>query len=92
MQNKWIRGNLFDAMGNYLFCHKCIIKALNVSPQWLSRQCNVKQNQFQKPLVSMTKNEVDKEKVKSFVFMPESVKTSLSLWWANFPNDHAVSV
>ena len=35
----------------------------------------------------MTKNEVDKEKVKSFVFMPESVETSLRLWWANLPND-----
>ena len=40
----------------------------------------------------MTKNEVDKEKVKSFVFMPESVETSLSLWWTNLPNDHTVSV
>ena len=40
----------------------------------------------------MTKNEVDKEKVKSIVFMPESVETSLSLWWANLPNDHTVSV
>ena len=40
----------------------------------------------------MTKNEVDNEKVKSFVFMPESIETSLSLWWANLPNDHTVSV
>ena len=68
------------------------VKALNVSPQRLSRQCKVKQNQFQKPLVSTTKNEVDNERVKSFVFMPESVETSLSLWWANLPNDHTVSV
>ena len=92
IQNEWIRGNPFDAMGNYLFCHKCIIKVLNVSPQRLSRQHKVKRNQFQKPLVSITKNEVDKEEVKSVVFMPESVETSLSLWWANFPNDHTVSV
>ena len=21
-QNEWIRGNIFDAMGNYLFCHE----------------------------------------------------------------------
>ena len=38
MQNEWISCNLFDAMGNYLLCHTCIIKALNVSPQRLSRQ------------------------------------------------------
>ena len=92
MQNEWIRGNLFDAMGNDLFCHRCIVKALNVGPQRLSRQRKVKGNQIQKPLVSMTKNEVDKEKVKSFVYMPESVETSLSLWRANLPNDHTVSV
>ena len=92
MQNEWIRGNLFDAMGNYLFCHKCIIKALNVNPHPLSKQRKVKQNQFQKPLVSMTKNEGDKEKVKSFGFMPKSVETSLSLWWTNVPYDHTVSV
>ena len=92
IQNEWIRGNLFDAMGNYLFFHKCIINALNISLQCLFRQCKVKQYQFQKPLVIMTKNEVDNEKVKSFVFMPESIETSLSLWWANLPNDHTVSV
>ena len=40
----------------------------------------------------MTKNEVDNERVKSFVFMPESVETSISLWWANLPNDRTVSV
>ena len=40
----------------------------------------------------MTKKEVDKEKVKSFFFMPEAVETSLSLWWAYLPNDHTVSV
>ena len=70
MQNEWIRGNLFDTMGNYLFCHKCIIKALNVSPQRLSRQRKVKRNQFQKPLVSMTKNEVYKEKVNHLFLCP----------------------
>ena len=36
MQNEWIRGNLFDAMGNYLFCHTCMSKhytsALSVYP------------------------------------------------------------
>lgn len=27
-QNAWIRNNIFDAMGNYIFCHSCVIKAL----------------------------------------------------------------
>ena len=41
MQNEWIRGNIFDTMGNYLFCHQCVVKALSVSPQRLSRQRKV---------------------------------------------------
>ena len=24
LQNEWLRGNVFDAMGNYLFCQECI--------------------------------------------------------------------
>ena len=79
-------------MDNYLFCHKCIINALNVSPQRLSRQCKVKRNQFQKPPVSTTKNEVGNERVELFIFMPETVKTSLSSWSANLPNDYTISV
>ena len=92
MQNEWIRGNLFDAMGNYLFCHTCIVKALHVSPQHLSRQRKVKRSQFQRSLVSMAKIDVDKEKVKAFVVMPKAVEASFSGWWATFPNDHVVDV
>ena len=40
--NEWLRGNVFDSMGNYMFCHSCIRKALKVSAQRLSRQRNVK--------------------------------------------------
>lgn len=43
-QNEWLRGNVFDAMGNYLFCHNCIKKALKVSSQRLTRQRNVKRS------------------------------------------------
>ena len=25
-QNKWIRGNIFYSMGNYLYCHDCVLK------------------------------------------------------------------
>ena len=38
MQNEWIRGNVFDAMGNYLFYHTCVAKASCVCPQRLSKQ------------------------------------------------------
>lgn len=92
LQNEWMRGNLFDAMGNYLFCHACITKALHVSTQRLSRQRKVKRNQFQRPIVRMTKEDVDKEKVNAFVLMPEAVEMSLSVWWATLPGYHLVDV
>lgn len=64
-------------MGNYLFCHTCIVKALHVSPQRLSRQRKVKRKQFQRPIVRMTKEDVDKEKLNPFVLMPESIEMSV---------------
>ena len=56
-----------DAMGNYHFCPTCIVKVLHTSPQRLSRQRKLKCNQFQKPVVHMTKDEVDEERLNPFV-------------------------
>ena len=47
--------NVFDAMGNYLFCQQCITAALQISKQRLVRQCCVKRTQYQKPVVEMSK-------------------------------------
>lgn len=30
-QNDWLRSNVFDSMGNYLYCAKCIRLALGIS-------------------------------------------------------------
>ena len=79
-------------MGNYLYCHTCIIKALHVSQQRLSRQRKVKCNHFQQTHCAYNKNNVDKEKLKSFVLMPEVVEISMSVWWAALPGDHIVNV
>ena len=40
----------------------------------------------------MAKSDVDKEKVKNFVVVPESVEVSFSRWWSKLPASHAVSV
>lgn len=56
-----------------------IVEALHVSPQRLSRQRKLKRNQFQKPIVHMTKDEVDKESLNPFVQMPEGIETSVSV-------------
>ena len=42
--------NVFDALGNYLFCSKCIHNALGVSYQRLSHQRKVKRAQFNQPI------------------------------------------
>ena len=41
-QNDWLRANVFDGLGNYLFCSKCIHVALGVSYKRLARQRRVK--------------------------------------------------
>ena len=50
----------------------------------------MKRNLFQRPIVRMTKEDVDKEKVNAFVLMPEAVEMSLSVWWATLPGYHLV--
>ena len=57
-QNEWIRNNIFDATGNYLFCCRCVHHGLGISFQRLSRQRKVKRKQFSEPLRSFTKSEV----------------------------------
>ena len=41
-QNEWIRGNLFDALGNYRFCQACISETLQVGSQRLAHQRTIK--------------------------------------------------
>ena len=41
-QNEWLRNNVFDAMGNYLFCAACLKHGLQISFQQLSRQQKIK--------------------------------------------------
>jgi len=57
-QNKWIRSNLFDALGNYKYCQRCITLILKIGTQRLAHQRTVKQRQAHAPLVHMTKSEV----------------------------------
>ena len=40
-QNEWLRENMFDALGNYLYCSPCICNAFGISTQRLARQQNV---------------------------------------------------
>ena len=91
-QNEWLRGNTYDSMGNYLFCHQCVRKVLHISKQRLSRQRAIKRKQFQHPVVKKTKREVDSEKLRPFVMMPEEIEVSFNKWWRTLPEDHEVDV
>ena len=58
-QNTWLRSNVFDAMGNYMFCGRCIRAVFLISPQRLARQKQIKQSEFQQPTKEMTKVNVE---------------------------------
>ena len=90
-QNEWIRGNIFDSMGNYLYCHDCVLKAIHVSRQRLARQRRIKRNKFQQE-VTMTKKEIDEKKLGPFVVMPSTIELCFKIWWQDLPDEHEVSV
>ena len=58
-QNEWLRQNMFDTLGNYLYCHECIRSAFGISKDRLTRQRGIKRLQLQQPLIEMTKSEVE---------------------------------
>ena len=62
-QNDWLRANVFDSLGNYFFCAKCIHHALGVSYERLSRQRSVKRRESSEPVRSMTKSDVERERL-----------------------------
>lgn len=70
-QNDWLVANVFDSMGNYLYCQTCIVTAFGISKQRLARLRNIKREQSQHPVVEMTKNEVEEVKLGDFVLMPD---------------------
>lgn len=91
-QNEWIRENIFDPMGNYLFDCACVVAALNVSRQRLARQRAIKRKQSCEPLRDMTKSEVEKERVSEYVVMPVDKVMSFKDWWLTLDESDVVSV
>ena len=80
-QNDWLRQNVFDSLGNYLYCCTCVHAALGVSKHRLTRQRNIKRNQSQNPIVNMLKSEVEEKRLGDFVVMPQNVEASFKTWW-----------
>ena len=92
LQNEWLRGNVFDTMGNYLFCQECVCAALQISKQRLSRQRNIKRKQYQTPITTMPKDKVVADRLEPFVVMPEELDCAFAKWWEEVPADHDVRV
>ena len=91
-QNEWLRQNMFDAMGNYLYCSTCITRSLGVSSQRLARQRNVKRKRGTDPLVEMKKSDVEQQSLGNYVVMPASSNECFMVWWRSLDSEATVKV
>ena len=69
-----------------------VCNSLKVSKQRLSQQRKVKRKCFQQQETKMSKEEVEKGRLTSFVLMPVEVELCFALWWKSLPSDHEVMV
>ena len=91
-QNDWLRSNVFDSMGNYLYCAKCIHIAFGISKQRLSHQRKMKQSASQEPITQLTKAEVEEKQLGEFVIMPSGCDEAFSTWWKSKGSADIISV
>ena len=93
-QNQWMRENLFDVHGNYLYCMKCIVHSLGVHTQRLARQRQIKIRLCQEPVATITKEEVVAKNLKKFILHPGVDESTMvvSAWWKTLSNDSEVEV
>lgn len=80
-QNEWLRANMFDSMGNYLYCYNCIRASLGVSKDRLTRQRRIKREESKNPVVQMSKSEVEEKRLAQYVIMPGEVESFFKVWW-----------
>lgn len=90
-QNDWIRENLFDPMGNYLFYSPCVRASLGVSRQRLGQR-NIKRKMSKEPLRTTTKTEVEEARVSEYVVMPASLEIAFKEWWLSLQSSHTVMI
>ncbi len=91
-QNKWVRDNLFDAQGNYVYCHSCILEHINIHSERLVHQRKIKCSLSKFPIVSMTKKEVVKQRLEKWVLASEGIDCSFKQYWKSLNDDSEVLV
>ena len=89
-QNDWIRENIFNPMGNYLFCCACILLCLHsciIGSIWTETSSSkgykkkaISRKQSQEPLRDLTKAEV------------ASLDIAFNKWWSSLEPSHTVMV
>ena len=91
-QNEWLQANVFDPMGNYLFCCSCIRKAFGISQQRLARQRYIKRMISSHPMEKMSKATVLEDNLAAYVVMPEELEQDFRSWWMNLKREDVVEV
>ena len=80
MIHQGTESNVFDSMGNYLYCNACICAALDISKSRLAHQRSIKRQLYQRPVVEMTKVQVEEQHLGEYIIMPDTVESSFKLW------------
>ncbi len=91
-QNEWLLANVFDSLGNYLYCHNCIRSSFGISKDRLARQRKIKRQESKQPVVQMTKQNVEDQHLGEFVIMPSESLVSFKTWWRTVEPDDSVAV
>lgn len=91
-QTDWLRQNVFDSMGNYLYCGVCVRSALGIGRQRIARQCQIKRLQSQQPLSQLTKTDVEEKHLAEFIVMPNGTETTFKTWWKTITPTQLVSI
>lgn len=64
-QTQWLCQIVLDVHGNLLFCQECITAFAGVHTEHLHRQCTIKQQMNQWPIMIMTKKEVTEKRLEN---------------------------
>ena len=91
-QNEWLRENMFDPMGNCLYCRSCIRTSFGLSKQRIANQRKIKRQQFHAPLKQITKLEVEEQHLGDFVVMPVGIETPFTMWLRSLDSTELVEV
>ena len=92
-QNQWLRQNVIDVHGNFLFCRDCLVACLDVHTTHLQHQRLIKQKQKDQPVIQMTKQDVVEKRLEKFVLHDvEDDMLMFEAWWKTVEDDEVLEV